>query len=175
MEILLSELQQSGLYSDEVSAWDKNLVLQSVQLHDVGKIAVKDAVLLKPGKLNYEEFEQIKEHPLVGGKIIDEIIERTTHHEFLEYAKTFAVSHHEKWDGTGYPYKLKGEDIPLLGRVMAIADVYDALVFERLYKKAFSHEIAVEIIRTDSGTHFDPKLVELFLKCEKEFEKVVNV
>jgi putative two-component system response regulator len=170
LEVLLAALKKSGLYHDEVKAWDVALVIESAKLHDVGKIAISDEILLKPGKLTPEEFEKIKEHTVFGEKIITKVRDNTTDHAFLDYAKTFVAAHHERWDGSGYPRGLKGEEIPLLGRIMAIADVYDALVSERPYKKAFSHEEAVEIIQKSSGSHFDPELVNVFLTCEREFE-----
>jgi putative two-component system response regulator len=172
LNIMLDAMKEKGLYKEEVSMWDMSLVLQSAQLHDVGKIAIKDAILLKPGRLSQEEFEQVKEHTVFGEKIIDTISEKTSEHEFLEYAKTVVATHHEKWDGGGYPKGLKNTDIPLLGRVMAVVDVYDALISERPYKKAFTHEEALNIIKESSGSHFDPALVELFVEYEKEFEKV---
>jgi len=167
--ILLEALEKSGAYKDEASQWDRELILQSAQLHDIGKIKIKDVVLLKADKLTPDEFAQIKEHTVFGKKIIDKVMERTTDHAFLEYAMVLVVSHHERWDGTGYPNGLKGEEIPLLGRLMAIADVYDALVSERPYKKAFSHSEAVKIITEDSGRHFDPKIVEVFLTAADDF------
>ncbi len=172
LEILIHSMQQNGLYKDEISSWNINLVLQSAQLHDVGKIAIKDNILLKPDKLSYEEFSQIKEHTIFGEKIIAKIEKSTTERAFLNYAKIFAGSHHEKWDGSGYPKGLKGEEIPLLGRIMAIVDVYDALTHERPYKKAFSHERAIEIITEGRGTHFDPLLVDLFISIEGVLTKV---
>jgi putative two-component system response regulator len=175
LKILINSMQECGLYKEEVSSWNINLVLQSAQLHDVGKIAIKDVILLKPGKLTDEEFTQIKEHTVFGEKVIDRIKESTSEEAFLEYAKTFAVSHHEKWDGTGYPKELKGYDIPLLGRIMAIVDVYDALVHERPYKKAFSHEKAIEIIADGKGTHFDPLLIDLFLSISDKFKNTDTV
>jgi putative two-component system response regulator len=174
LEVLLGELRSSGLYRNEVIKWDVDLVMQSAQLHDVGKIAIPDEILLKPGKLTDEEYEKIKEHTVVGEQIIEKVRGHTTDHAFLDYAGTFVSAHHEKWDGTGYPKGLKGEEIPLLGRVMAIIDVYDALVNERPYKKAFSHQEAVEIIKDSGGSHFDPELVTIFLKCEKKFERAIG-
>jgi len=168
--LLLDALKRSGLYEKEVSAWDVDLVTQSAQLHDVGKIAIKDNILLKPGKLTDEEFDQIKEHTVFGEKIIDKIKESTSDQAFLEYAGVLAATHHEKWDGSGYHRGLKGEQIPLLGRLMAIVDVYDALVSERPYKKAFSREEAARIISDGKGTHFDPVLVDVFLGVLKGAE-----
>jgi putative two-component system response regulator len=169
LEILVNELIRTGTYASEISEWDKDLLLPSAQLHDVGKINISDVILNKPDKLTAEEFEIIKTHCMEGERNIDKIISQTTDNEFLRHAKRFAGYHHEKWNGTGYPRALKGEEIPLEGRLMAIADVYDSLVSDRPYKKAFSHEQAVEIIKKDSGTHFDPKIVEAFLNVEEIF------
>jgi putative two-component system response regulator len=172
LQIMLSAMEDKGLHKEEMSEWDKNLVIQSAQLHDVGKIAIKDAVLLKPGKLTKEEFDLVKEHTTFGEKIIDKIKKDSSEWEFLEYAKIFVATHHEKWDGSGYPRGLAGEFIPLLGRIMAVVDVYDALISERPYKKAFTHAEALDIIKSSSGSHFDPVLAELFLEYEKEFERL---
>ncbi|MDR0858995.1 MAG: response regulator, partial [Oscillospiraceae bacterium] len=140
----LMEQEKYGTYIQE--NWDVDLLVLSSRLHDVGKIAISDNILLKPGKLTEDEFTEMKKHVLFGKEIIDHIIEMSVATNFLEYAKTLVETHHEKWDGEGYPYGLKGEAIPLSGRLMAIADVYDALVSERHYKSAFSHEEAVQII-----------------------------
>jgi putative two-component system response regulator len=169
LEILVDALLRAGVYAEEISKWDKDLLLPSAQLHDLGKISVSDLVLNKPAKLTDEEFDIIKHHCTEGERIVDEIIGKTKDDGFLHHAKKFAGYHHEKWNGTGYPRGLKEEEIPLEGRIMAIADVYDALISERPYKKAFSHEQAVEIIKSGSGVHFDPKLVEVFLTVTKDF------
>jgi len=171
LRILMEALLERGMYQEETDSWDLELVWQSAQLHDVGKIAIKDKILKKPGKLTDEEFEEVKSHPLFGAQVIEKIEESTTDKTFLEYAKIFALTHHEKWDGSGYPCGLKGEEIPLLGRIMAIVDVYDALVSERPYKKAFLHDEAIKIIVDGSGTHFDPDLVEMFLEVSHEINK----
>ena len=170
--VLLDAMRDRGLYVNEVSTWDIRLVLQSAQLHDVGKIAIKDGILNKPGKLTPEEFNEIKTHAAFGGAVIDKIKESTSEQAFLEYAKIFALTHHEKWDGSGYPRGLRGEEIPLLGRIMAIADVYDALRSDRPYKEAYSHGEAVQIISAGSGTHFDPALVDLFLRVADKFNSI---
>jgi putative two-component system response regulator len=172
--LLLNAILKRGLYAEEMRNWDIDLVLQSSQLHDVGKIAVKDEILKKNGKLTKEEFAEIKKHPTCGEEIIEKIKQNTTEHEFLEHARIFAVAHHEKWDGGGYPNGLKGKEIPLQGRLMAIADVYDALVSDRPYKKAFLHEEAVKIISDSIGTHFDPDLVDIFLEISDKFNEVAN-
>ena len=170
VEILLNEIEESGLYREEAKGWNANLLLQSCQLHDVGKISIGDNILKKPGKLNDEEFEEMKKHALFGEEIIEKIESMTKESDFLKYAKIFAVGHHERWDGTGYPRKLKGNEIPLLGRIMAIADVYDALISVRAYKKAFTHEEAAAIIIEGSGTQFDPALIEAFIRTAEKFK-----
>ncbi|MDR2717483.1 MAG: response regulator [Treponema sp.] len=169
IKILLEELERSGVYREETKGWDMNLLLQSCQLHDVGKISIDDKILKKPGKLSDEEFEEMKKHASFGEQIIEKIETLAKESDFLNYAKIFAASHHEKWDGTGYPRGLKEHEIPLLGRIMAIADVYDALVSERPYKKAFSHEEAVRIIIEGSGTQFDSVLVQVFTDAADQF------
>ena len=171
LELLVNELIRSGIYKDELSAWDIGLLLPSAQLHDVGKIGISDLILNKPEKLTEDEFDIIKQHCEMGERVIERIIERTEDDVFFKHAMKFAAHHHEKWDGTGYPRGLRGEEISLEGRIMAIADVYDALVSERPYKAPYSHEDAVETIRNDSGTHFDPQIVQAFLNIEKDYQK----
>jgi len=172
LQILIDALQSSDMYRDEISEWNLEHVLQSAQLHDVGKIAIDDAILRKPGDLTKEEQEKIMTHALFGEEIIERIKLSTSEHSFLEHARIFASTHHEKWNGSGYPRGLKEEKIPLQGRLMAIADVYDALVSVRPYKKAFNHEEAVSIITKNSGSHFDPLLVTVFLSVADKFNEV---
>ncbi|MDR3012510.1 MAG: response regulator [Chitinispirillales bacterium] len=172
LEILVRELVRAKVYDDQISRWNMSLLLPSAQLHDVGKIAISDVILNKPDKLTSEEFEQIKLHCAEGERIIDRISDKTKDDGFLSHARRFAGYHHEKWNGRGYPRGLSGEDIPLEGRIMAIVDVYDALISARPYKKPFSHEQAVEIIKNDSGTHFDPKIIEVFLNTTDKFRRV---
>jgi putative two-component system response regulator len=167
IKTLLEEMEKSSVYLEETEGWDVNLLLQSCQLHDIGKISIDDNILKKPGKLTNEEFEKMKEHAVVGEQMIEKIQSLTNENDFLKYAKIFAANHHEKWDGSGYPRGLKGTDIPLLGRIMAVADVYDALISERPYKKAFTHEEAIRIITESSGVQFDPALVEVFTRIAK--------
>jgi len=175
LRILLHALLESGLHKKEVLSWDLNLVLQSTQLHDVGKIGIKDYILLKPGRLTKEEFEKIKAHTTYGEEVIDAIKRSTTERAFLDYAKVLAGAHHEKWDGSGYPRGLKGAQIPLLGRALAVVDVYDALVSDRPYKKAYTHEQAVGIISDSKGTHFDPDLVDLFSTVADRFYEITSL
>jgi putative two-component system response regulator len=171
IRILVDEMKKSGVYLDEIKGWDVNLLVQSCQLHDVGKIYISDRILKKPGKLDTNEYEDMKLHTQMGRHIVEKVEQLTKESDFLKYAKIFAASHHEKWDGSGYPLGLKGTDIPLLGRIMAIADVYDALTSIRPYKEAYSHEEAVRIITEGSGTQFDPKLVEVFLRTSEQFRE----
>ena len=166
VKLLLDEIKKQGLYADTIDKWDIFLILQSTQLHDVGKIAINDSILKKPGPLTTEEFDEMKKHVLYGLRIIERIETESGESELLKYAKIFALTHHEKWDGSGYPNDLSGEKIPLQGRIMAIADVYDALISDRPYKKAMTHEEAVKIITDGKGTHFDPTLTDLFLNIE---------
>ena len=170
LSLLVGCLLEHDVYTEELSSWDIDLLVTSSQLHDVGKISIKDDILMKPGKLTDEEFEEMKKHTTFGVDIIRRIEGNTSDNEFLLYAEALAGSHHEKWNGRGYPYNLKECDIPLQGRLMAIVDVYDALTNERPYKKAFTHEESVEIIRKDSGEHFDPLITEIFIEHEKEFQ-----
>ena len=163
MQLLIEAMLAKEVYFDEISTWDIDYVVSASRLHDVGKILIPDSVLNKPAALTFEEFEIMKTHALEGERIIDNIVARTGDAEFLTYARTIAVSHHEKWNGKGYPYGLKEAEIPLMGRIMAIVDVYDALISERPYKKAFAPEEALAIIEKDTGTHFDPLIVPVFL------------
>jgi len=157
---------------DGMSQSSLDMLVSSARLHDIGKITISDIVLNKPGKLTDDEFAVMKSHSIQGVSIIDQIIERTGNVEFLQNARQFAGSHHERWDGKGYPNGLAREDIPLLGRVMAIADVYDALVSVRPYKEGFSHEKAIEIIMEGAGTQFDPSMTALFFDLQEEFKLV---
>jgi putative two-component system response regulator len=170
LRLLINELKNSEFYFDEIKNWDLALLLPSAQLHDVGKIVISDIILNKPSRLTDDEFDIIMTHCIEGEKIIDHIIAKTKDDGFLSYAKRFAGYHHEKWDGTGYPRGLKGLSIPLEGRILAVADVYDALRSDRPYKKAFTHKEAVQIITEDSGSHFDPVIVEAFLHVGDAFK-----
>ena len=169
--ILIEEMQKHDLYKEEVSSWDRELIFQSAQLHDVGKIAISDRLLQKPDKLSKEEFDEIKMHVAFGESIIDRIKKYTTERTFLDQARIFIATHHEKWNGSGYPRGLKGKEIPLQGRVMAIADVYDALISDRPYKRAYTHAKSIDIIIGERGKHFDPELVDLFLGISDKFKE----
>lgn len=150
------------------------LLYRSAPLHDIGKVGIADAILLKPGKLTEDEFEDMKRHPTIGGDALQEAAHHLGTDSFLKYAMQIAYNHHEKWDGSGYPQGLSGEDIPIAGRLMTIADVYDALISKRAYKEAFSHEKSKRIIISGSGTYFDPRLVEAFVEKEQDFHKIAK-
>jgi putative two-component system response regulator len=170
IRILLMEVKRDSIYQEEAKDWDIDMLVQCCQLHDVGKIFISDNILRKPGKLSDAEFDDMKVHTNVGKQIVEKVAMLATESEFLKYAKIFAASHHEWWNGKGYPNGLKGNDIPLLGRIMAIADVYDALVSVRPYKEAYSHEEAVKIIVEAAGTQFDPNLIEIFKRTADQFK-----
>ncbi|MCL1815281.1 MAG: response regulator [Treponema sp.] len=174
LKALISELIREKIYAGEIAKWDMDFFLPSAQLHDVGKIAISDLILNKPGKLTPEEFDIMKTHVSVGVDAIEKIMANAEEHAFLRHALLIAGAHHEKWDGSGYPSGLKGDNIPLEGRLMAIADVYDALITVRPYKRAFTHEEACKIIEDGMGTHFDPALVEVFRTVADEFKRVLK-
>ena len=172
ISILADAMIAQGLYAEEMSELDLELFVSSARLHDVGKIAISDLILNKPGKLTDEEFELMKTHTIEGERVIDQIVDRTGSAEFLHNAKLFAGYHHERWDGRGYPYKMAGTDIPLQGRIMAFADVYDALVSIRPYKKPFTAEEAENMIMENAGTQFDPHIADVFFSAREQFAAV---
>jgi len=172
IRIMVERLIKDNVYADELLIWDMNVALLSSQLHDVGKAAVNGAILNKPGKLTREEFEIIKTHVRKGVEAIERIGLSGRFHVFLKQARLFAGAHHEKWDGSGYPDGLEGRLIPLEGRIMAIADVYDALTTARPYKSAFTAEESAEIIIGGAGVHFDPALINAFYKSMDDFATV---
>jgi len=169
---LIVEMIEQGVYADEIYGWNLNFVLPSAQLHDVGKIGVSDSVLNKPAKLTPAEYEIIKTHVEIGVNAIGRMENLTGDHSFFRHAKAFAGMHHEKWDGTGYPNGLAATGILLEGRLMAIVDVYDALISVRPYKQAFTHSRAAEIIKEGRGKHFDPYLVDIFDMVSDQFENI---
>jgi putative two-component system response regulator len=172
--ILLNGLIKYDVYAADISKWDRELVILSSQLHDVGKIGIPDHILLKPGKLTPEEFDKMQQHAVIGSKIIEKIEKSTSERKFIKHAKLMAGTHHEKWDGSGYPIGLSEISIPLEGRIMAVVDVYDALISARPYKQPFSHEQAVEIIEDGGGAHFDPRITDVFLKVSDEMNVVLK-
>ena len=152
-----------------------DLLYKSAPLHDIGKIGIPDSILLKPGKLTVEEFEIMKTHTTLGRKAIEDAEQRLGMRvAFLSVSKEIAYSHQEKWDGSGYPEGLKGDAIPVSARLMAVADVYDALISKRVYKPAFSHEQACTIILKGRGTHFDPDMVDAFVELADDFRGIAQ-
>jgi putative two-component system response regulator len=172
MQMLIEAMLEKNVYAEELKGYNVDLLISSARLHDIGKIAIPDAILNKPGKLTPEEYDKMKTHAIEGEKIICKIIDRTGDAVFLQNAKLFSTYHHERWDGAGYPYGLKGAEIPIQGRIMAIVDVYDALVSERPYKKPFSIDQALKIITDSAGTHFDPEIVNVFLSIRDKFDNI---
>ena len=172
--IIMKEMKKKGYYPDQLT--DKFIydVGNSAPLHDVGKIKVSDIILNKPGRLTDEEFGIMQSHAAIGGEIIDQVIDLVPDPDYLCEARDLAHYHHEKWNGKGYPDGLAGEEIPLSARIMAVADVFDALVSKRSYKEPFPFEQACDIIREGSGTHFDPKVADAFLSAEEECRKVAE-
>jgi len=175
LKALTAELVKEGIYRNETADWDMSLFISSAPLHDVGKIAITDLILNKPARLTPDEFEIMKTHVSAGIDAIKKIMAHTKNHAFLTHALLVAGTHHEKWDGTGYSTGLKEFNIPLEGRLMAIADVYDALISVRSYKKAIPHEQACKIIEESSGTSFDPVLVGVFKAVESEFNTIARM
>lgn len=149
-----------------------DLLFKSAPLHDIGKVGVADHILLKPGKLTDGEFVEMKKHTTYGRNALRVTELKLGDNSFMRYAREIAYTHQEKWDGSGYPEGLKGEAIPVSGRLMAVADVYDALISKRVYKPPFSHQQAVAIIREGKGSHFDPDMVDAFVAVEDDFRRI---
>jgi len=169
---LAESLKDKDGFSDVLTKDNIDLIYKSAPLHDIGKVGIPDNILLKPGKLTDDEFKIMKRHPYYGKKALHTAGITLGKNSFLKFAEEISYTHHEKWDGSGYPRMLKGEDIPVSGRIMALADVYDALVTKRVYKEAFSHEEAKDIILKGKGTHFDPRVVDAFLSQEQDFIRI---
>ena len=174
VKIIVEGLQKKGYYAEKIDAKFISDVVRSAPLHDIGKINIPDAVLNKPGKLTDEEFEIIKTHTTVGKKIMEDAISTVMGENYLKEARNMAAYHHERWDGKGYPDGLHGEIIPLSARIMAVADVFDALTSPRVYKPAFPLDKALDIIKEGKGTQFDPKCVEVFLENLPEVKVILK-
>lgn len=170
VKVLAEKLQQQPRFTQLLQTGVIDTLVKSAPLHDIGKVGIPDHILLKPGRLTPEEFETMKTHAQLGRDAIQHAEERLGQEvDFLNYAKEIACFHHEKWDGSGYPQGIGGDKIPIAARLMALADVYDALISQRVYKPAMPHAKAVEIICDGRGTHFDPDIVEAFLAVQQEF------
>jgi Response regulator containing a CheY-like receiver domain and an HD-GYP domain len=171
--VLARALVQQGHFLPQLTEEYIVLLGKSAPLHDIGKVAIRDSILLKPGKLTREEFDEMKQHTLYGETVtanLEHMAGQPT--SFLKCAKEIAGSHHEKFDGSGYPRGLVGNDIPLAGRIMAVADVYDALISKRVYKNSMTHEEAMAIMLEGKGTHFDPVMIDAFMTVENQFREI---
>ncbi|MBF0119381.1 MAG: response regulator [Desulfobacterales bacterium] len=174
IKILTAYLKHHPKFQNFLDDQTIELLYKSAPLHDIGKVGIPDHILLKPGKLTPSEFDEMKKHTVYGRDAIMACEKQIGSESFLRYAREIAYSHHEKWDGSGYPLGQKEDKIPISGRIMAIADVYDALISKRVYKPAFSHDQAVAIIKEGRGTHFDPDIVDVFLKIEEKFRQIAS-
>ena len=173
---LCNALRQHPRFAEELTPENVHLIFGSAPLHDIGKVGIPDRILLKPGKLDADEWKIMMTHVNLGEQAIAaaEIDAGGEATSFLRFAREIALSHHEKWDGSGYPQGLKGEQIPVSARLMAVADVYDALISERCYKPAFSHEKAMSILAEDNGRHFDPDVLAATLEIAGEFKEIAE-
>jgi putative two-component system response regulator len=175
VRLLAEHLQRHPHFSLTLLRNNIEMIFKSAPLHDIGKVGIPDNILLKPGKLTSEEFAIMKLHPTLGKEAIEKAEQQTGHYApFLSFAKEIVYSHHEKWDGSGYPEGLYTDQIPISARLMAVADVYDALICKRAYKSAINHQQATQIISEGKGSHFDPDVVDAFLKLNKAFEQVAK-
>jgi putative two-component system response regulator len=170
--VLAEDLSRQPSFRDQVDGNYIQLIYLTSPLHDIGKVGIPDNVLLKPGKLTPEEFEIMKQHALIGFRTLDAAARAHPDARFLWMARDIALTHHERYDGSGYPNHLSGKDIPLCGRIVALADVYDALTTKRVYKPAFSHEKTREIIFDEMGHQFDPDILDAFRRNELQFLEI---
>ncbi|SCZ80437.1 HD-GYP domain-containing protein [Acidaminobacter hydrogenoformans] len=169
-KLIALQLRSSKKYRELLTDTYIDDLAKAAPLHDIGKVGIPDSILSKPGKLTDEEYEIMKKHTTIGASTLGEVRKRFPDNNFITVGSRIALYHHEKWDGTGYPHGLVEDEIPLSARIMAVADVYDALRSRRVYKAPFSHQESIEIIAKDSGKHFDPEIVEVFLECAAEIE-----
>lgn len=170
--IIASHLGRHPDFERDITADFIECIYAASPLHDIGKVGIPDSILLKPGTLTSNEWEIMRSHTLIGAETLRAVAEKHPGNSFLRMGIEIAESHHERWDGTGYPYGLKGDAIPLAARILALADVYDALTSVRCYKDAFDHETSREMIVKSVDKHFDPRVVEAFLACETEFRQI---
>ena len=174
IRLLCNYLRDKAGYKEYLDDKTIDLLFKSAPLHDIGKVGVSDKVLLKPGPLNDDEWHEMKKHPQIGYETLLNTEKQLGRSSFLDIAGEIALTHHEKWDGSGYPQGLKAEEIPIPGRLMALADVYDALISKRVYKEAFSHHKSAELIAGMKGSHFDPCIVDAFEQLKDEFKAIAE-
>jgi putative two-component system response regulator len=172
VEILGRDLLSRNKFECDLTEYNLGMMVRAAPLHDIGKIAISDKILLKRGRLTDEEFGIMKGHASIGARILENMFDRTPTQSYLKYAALIASSHHERYDGRGYPYGVQKEQIPLCGRIMAVADVYDAIVEARVYREAMTHEDACSIIYEGSGAQFDPAVVDSFDKVKDKIAAV---
>jgi putative two-component system response regulator len=169
VDILGRKLLEAGTFGDALTPEDLEMIVRAAPFHDIGKIGISDTLLLKEDSLTEDEYELVKRHTLIGARFLAAIYERTPEQHYLKFAKLIAESHHERFDGDGYPYGLAGDKIPLCARIMAVANVYDSCITDRVYRKARSHEEACRVIMDGKGSWFDPRIVEIFEGLSDEF------
>lgn len=174
VEMVAKKLQKEGSYTDILTDEYIDKLAHAAALHDIGKIAIPDSILNKPGRLTKEEFEVIKKHTIIGGDLVRESLKGVESDDYMEIAEQIARYHHEKWDGTGYPKQLQELEIPLCARIMAIADVFDALISRRCYKEAYTLDEAFSVIKDSKGKHFEPQITDIFLKSRPEVEQIIK-
>lgn len=173
MKALAEHLKSHPRFCNFLTENNIELLFKTAPLHDIGKVGIPDIILLKPGRLTEEEFEVMKTHARLGGESLEKAEQKLgTSVEFLQLAKDIAYHHHEKWDGSGYPDRLAGDAIPMSARLMAVADVYDALISKRVYKDGMVHDLAANILREGRGQHFDPDVIDAFLALQEEFKTI---
>lgn len=170
--VLAEELATTDEFSSQIDGQYIRLLYLTTPLHDIGKVAIPDSILQKPGPLTEEEFEIMKTHTTLGAQTLDEVTSAHSNAQYLKMARDIALTHHERWDGSGYPRGLAEEEIPLCGRITAIADVYDALTTKRCYKEAFPHFVACRMLEEGRGSQFDPRIIDAFLSCAEEFVEI---
>ncbi len=174
VSMMADYMLENNIYPETVNEKFTVYIRNAAPLHDVGKILISDVILNKPGKFTPEEFEIMKTHAFLGGDIVEKILAGNAEPELLQMAKEIVCCHHEKWDGSGYPMGLRGSEIPLSARIMAVADVFDALVCKRVYKEAMAEEHAFSILREDAGKHFDPVLVDVFFAIREDVHQYLQ-
>ncbi|MBQ8826160.1 MAG: substrate-binding domain-containing protein [Oscillospiraceae bacterium] len=174
LRLLVFQLKDNPKYKDSLTREASEMMIKAAPLHDIGKIKIADSILNKPGRLTDEEFEIIKTHTIEGRDIIEKTLTNIESEEYIKIASHMALYHHEKWDGSGYPCRLSGEDIPLCARIMAVVDVFDALTSKRVYKEAFSTQLAFDILEESRGTHFDPDIAKAFIDIKPQVEQILH-
>ncbi|SFM49718.1 response regulator [Thermodesulforhabdus norvegica] len=172
--LLAEQLARMGHYSEVVTPRFIENIFEASPLHDIGKVAIPDSILLKPGRLTDEEMEIMKQHTVIGASALRDVLRMHPKNEFIAMGIEIAMSHHERWDGMGYPAGLAGDSIPLAARIVAVSDVYDALRSRRPYKAPLPHSNAVGIILAEKGTHFDPLVIDAFVEIQNEFERIAE-